>query len=496
MGKEGIAAYPSGSMDIFNSSRGGVYLLRYIPEETSFELQAGLPKYFQGSRRYDLLSREDAEVFVHRLAALGSSLRAKYAGRFLRHLRTGIIGELLDGALDAQSISLLEATEDWLPDLLHEQLRWPCVVDEYLVAREFSGLSLDYSKITELGGNPLRALIAGLGIVRVGHWLGLNTTEIQTTLDLLERGSRGETVPPADLTIRPYAETVVIPIYSFGFQGAIIGFFSNLTPEKKAYARCVLDQAGDCLGELYALERRTSLVNSLRYTDGNASVLADAALQMASPVEYIVASRNGEYHGYTICREHDYLAGYNRISGVDAEQLESKRDNEFVEIHSLDPPARIAFKPLRGYAALDPSIHAIRIKTALTGFLSSQAIGKFLETAPSATSRVTTLNLESLNQIISALEQQMLDSHGKRAAAKHLCFFEAIKDKIAIGEMKLTNAEMQRRMSSKLETEKCNGYQVTGEALKKFSQEVDGLLPNRFFFEFVSEKVILVRWYL
>ena len=494
LAKEGIIVYPNGAIDISKIPRGGTCFLRFIPEETTFELEAGFPKYFQISRRYDLISRRDADLLVSRLAELGSRLRSKYMGRFLGHINNGLIGELLDSAADNETLNLLQATEDWFPDLLHEQLRWPCVVDDYLMAREFSPLSLDPGRISKMARNPIRALIVGLGLVRTGHWLGLTTDDIHTALQLLDASCQEPSVPDSNSPIKQYAEKIVIPIFSGGFQGTIIGFFSNLEPQQRVRLRCILDQASRCLGELYALEHKSRLIDLLRHSKASAKALAEVTLQVVSPIEHVVVSRSGEYYSYKVCREEDYLAGYDQKVGIEAEQLKQDPENELLELHSLDPPAQIYVKPLRGYAALDPVIHGVRIKTALSEFFRAVPGAIAISSPPNVSPLPSALNIVELDQIIAALQQQMSAPHGRRAAAKHLCFFEIVKDRFNAKELRLTNADMQRRLTSKLETPKLNGYQVAGEALKKFSLDINALLPDRFLFEHLSDRVIRVRW--
>jgi glycine/serine hydroxymethyltransferase len=84
--------------------------------------------------------------------------------------------------------------------------------------------------------------------------------------------------------------------------------------------------------------------------------------------------------------------------------------------------------------------------------------------------------------------------HGRRIAAKHLCFFEIVKAEFQAREARLSNAEMQKRMRSKLDTSKVNGYQVAGDAMKKFALDINAILPNCFLFEHLNDRVIQVRW--
>jgi hypothetical protein len=491
---QGIVASPSANIDFHDKPRGGVYLLRFIPQKTLFELQPGAPKYFQVARRYDLLSHTDADLLVSRLAALASSLRSKYSGRLVQHLHRGTIAEFLDSASDSQSLGLLEATEDWFPDILHEQLHWPCVVDEYLMAREFSDLRLDFSTISEIASNPIRALIGALGIVRTGHWMGLTTGDITTTLRLLSLELQEADGTELGEWPKTYAQKVVIPVFSLGFQGAIIGFFSKLEERQKPRLRNTLDEVGRCLGELFALERKSQLLDLLSRDQGDAKSVADVAIQIASPVEHIVVSRGSDHYAYVSVKEEDYLAGYEQVSGCAAEKLIQNLDNEVYEVRALDPPARIYIKTLQGYEALDPVIHWLRIKTAFLELFLTFSAGSKLVTTRTGAIGIVPLDVADVDRVMLALEHQLNIAHGRRVAAKHLCFLEMVRAQFAAKETRLNNAEIKRRIAAKLNASKVNGYQVTGEALKKFQQEVEDLLPNRFLFETISDKVIRVRW--
>jgi hypothetical protein len=490
---EGIAVFPTADIDISTKPRGGIHFIQFNPEETLFQLQPGFPKYFHASRQSGLIPTRDAHSLGRRLIALAARVRARYSGALEKHLSTGVVGEFLDNAFDSATLGLLEATEDGFPDLLHEQLPLPCVVEDYLMAREFSNLRLDFDAIAKAAVSPIRAVIAGLGLVRVGHWLGLTTDEINHSLELLDTSFdlKGpfETHPESKI----HGEKVVIPIFSLGFQGSIVGFFCNLEPHHKMRIRAILEEAGRCLGEQNALERKSQLQNLLRTSRPNAKVFAQVALQIASPVEHLVVSRDNELYAYVIRKEADYLAGYDQRFGDPAEKLKRDPENEMLFLHALDPPIQVHFKTLRGQIALDPVIHALRLSTALSGFFLSNMATAVMRSEVLG-SHFPPLELSELDRVIGALEHQLGVSRGKQAAAKHLCFFEIVKEEHVYRETRLTNAQMLKRISAKLNLPKVNGYQVTGEASKKFALEIDQILPNRFLFEPLNEKVIRVRW--
>jgi hypothetical protein len=286
----------------------------------------------------------------------------------------------------------------------------------------------------------------------------------------------------------------MIPIFSLGFQATIVGVFSNLEQRHKPQLRAALHEAGHCLGEQYALERKLQLQVLLARSEVRAETLAEVAVRIASPVEHIVVSHAGEHHAYLICKEKDYLAGYEQTTGSAAEKLTHDPSNEIFDLHALSPPAQVHFKTLRGYAALDPVIHALRVKTALSNFFSAPPIASVPEPPTPPSDGIDALHASELDRVIIALNHQMGTPHGRRIAAKHLCFFEIVKAEFQAREARLSNAEMQKRMRSKLDTSKVNGYQVAGDAMKKFALDINAILPNCFLFEHLNDRVIQVRW--
>jgi hypothetical protein len=88
----------------------------------------------------------------------------------------------------------------------------------------------------------------------------------------------------------------------------------------------------------------------------------------------------------------------------------------------------------------------------------------------------------------------MAKPHGKLGAAKSLCFFETVQKSYSAEEIRLSNHEIQRRMREKLGNTEFNGYQIAGKALGRFEMEVNKLLPGRFAFSHLNDRVIRVTW--
>jgi hypothetical protein len=345
--------------------------------------------------------------------------------------------------------------------------------------------------------NPVLAIVAGMDLVRVGPWLGLTVSEICAALDLFAQA--GASPKGGDRLIRiennNYAEKIVIPVFTSGLQGTLIGFFCNLEAQHKQDVRSILDQAGRELGEELALERKFALRELFTKNGYDVRALADAVIQIGSPVERVIVSSAEGHFAYVICREENYFTGYEAREGDAASCLIGDGTHLLIESPILDPPYKIYIRTLQGFPSLDPVIHGLRVKLAFFDILGSRSFFSIANTPGTNTGNCTqTLTKEELDQAIAALEHQMRTERGRRGVAKILCFLEVLKKNYSAQQMRISNHEIQKRMSEKLNNGKVNGYQVTGKAFKKFEAEIQKLLTEKINFKELNARVISVSW--
>ena len=139
-------------------------------------------------------------------------------------------------------------------------------------------------------------------------------------------------------------------------------------------------------------------------------------------------------------------------------------------------------------------MHGLRVRTAFLDFWAGMRPLAVHSPPASINGGPASLKIDDIDRVINALEHQMAKPHGKLGAAKSLCFFETVKSSYSAEEMRLSNHEIQRRMSEKLGSENFNGYQVAGKALDRFEMEVNRLLPGKFVFAHLNGRVIKVSW--
>ncbi len=491
----GMAVFSTPDVPAVGSPRGGAYFMRFIPEETCYQLVPGFPRYFQEAQRHGLTDTREAMALGRQVVLLGASLRDKYAaldGRLLRNLQEGRLGDFLDSARDPQALRLLEAEEHWFPDILHAQLRWPCVIGEHMKLRRFYNFQLQKKVISTIAQYPLRALTLAVDLVTSGLWLGLGISEISQCLRWLESG-----VPPKEpdeTEPRVYAEGVLVPCFAPSAQGLMVGFFRGIREDQKDAILSVLSQSGRCFADLCATERKAKLRKLVAREGINAKTLADIVLDFASPVEHAAVSVAGTHCAYVLQKEANYLTGYAFKTGDEAGTLAAAPSNEHLTAAISGQTAQISVSPLRGYDAIDPIFYWPPVKTALSEFLSSLRETRNGAMAKSEPVRIEPLELDEIERTITALQHHVGEGRGSRATAKRLCFMEAIKAKYDAEEATLSNKDMRNRMQKKLPGTEVMGYQVTGEAMKTFEGDIEGLLPGRFRFEILNHNVIRIKW--
>lgn len=477
-----------------DSPRGELLFMQFLPRETTLFRIADFPRYFHSGLRHDLLSARDARRIAHQQVLTGAVLRKKYEklnGRFLKNLQTGKIGEFLDSASDPMALKRTEERETWFPDILPEQFGWPCVIDEHMSVKGFKELRLDYQSILEIAQHPMRALTAAMEIVRIGPWLGVSPDDIITCLKLLE-GSE----PPLmrEKTTTVYAEGIIIPFFAGGFQGAIFGSFRGLKDEQREPLWELLKQAGQFFADQCALSRRTLLSKFIADEGLNAKTLAESIVNIASPIEYVIVSSSERKYALILQNEVNYLAGYNIVKDENVDNIINSDNSELLNGHALDMHFSISLKTLDGHFAIDPVFYELRIKNAIREFLLHVSQPSHLTFSERTEDEIEYLDINDLNRNIFALQHQLNVSRGANIAAKLLCFFEMVRDKLAVGELRLLNNEMKRSMTKRLTRVTRTGYHVSGKALKGFENSVNNILPRKFRFEPLNQNVIRVSW--
>ena len=116
---------------------------------------------------------------------------------------------------------------------------------------------------------------------------------------------------------------MIMPFFSNGFQGAIVGFFFGIDNATAELIRNELMQFGQTLADKWALLRQQSF-NLVILNSGDPKQVAEGLLKIVSPVDYIVVDCAGRSAGYRLRREESYFAGYERLRGLETSRLTSK----------------------------------------------------------------------------------------------------------------------------------------------------------------------------
>jgi hypothetical protein len=479
----GIHAWYDGSVS-GPVCRGGAFFAVYDALETCFRLFPSSTRYFQASLLSGLISRQQARALSRLLVAFARRILPEYDGRFSGELKTNIIDEYLTRITDAADAYLFEAQKGLFPDALHAAIPVMAAAGQFRQG-EFGEIVFHRDEFAMNATHPLWALTSAAELISLGPGLNLSSRTISNVLDWLADGAdRRSDGGRASIYPGTRAERVVIPMFSYGLQGRMIGFFNNLPLETRKDVRIRLHQFGQHLAERSVLIRQRQLLETFEDVTGLGAFLR-ALIELISPIQHVVATSGGECVGYRMRAMGDFWAGHARLAGEEARALTRDPANHIVEVDLSSRRVRVYVKPWKEFAAFETAFAWLRTRENPRQVLVD----------PLRQRRLRPLVYPELKVVQATLQQQISEAgRGGHAACKILYLIESARAQYSKGELVLTNSRSQVFMRQKLEKIRISGYQVCGEALVRFIADVEKLLPQRFSFEPVASKAVLVRW--
>jgi hypothetical protein len=102
-------------------------------------------------------------------------------------------------------------------------------------------------------------------------------------------------------------------MFSRGLQGVVFGLFTDVPKDQMQPILTLLLQFGETLSDIYSDLRWKAFVDVLE-GDLDEGELAREIINVVSPIQKIIVSRNGRRAGYKIGTESVYWSGYVPIS--------------------------------------------------------------------------------------------------------------------------------------------------------------------------------------
>ena len=359
--------------------------------------------------------------------------------------------------LDHLAESALAIGRSWA-DRLYETCPFPLQPTKHLEVQSFRRITTE-GEIEFYSQKPWLAWVEALDLICGGPWAGLRPNHILDMVSALgERIARipVSVIPEPDAVL---AQKVVLPMFSRGLQGVIIGLFTDVPKVEIGPILSSLLQFGESVSDVYADLRWKRFVDVLDH-DLDDHGLAREIINVVSPIARVVVTREGRQTGYKIADDRIYLCGYEKLAGDDL--VVEAPDCGF----TIAGPngASVYIEPLTDVPNLSPQFARIRLEHYLNlafGSISRKHNGELL-------------SLSEVQQLRSEYEPYSEDKSASLAKLRQYYVISKVEQHWQDGGVKVTNNELKRFFES-LGRDAKNGYQVTSfasEFEKIFAEKV------------------------
>lgn len=477
----GVHAWYDGSASR-SICRGGAFFASYDAFESCFRLFPGSTRYFQASQLSNLISRQQASEYSRMLMAFAGNVLSNYRGRFSEELQKDILNEYASRERNSAETFLFEAQKGLFPDALYCGVPRPCNLS-YFKRGEFTASVFKKTEIINQAKYPLLALVSAAELLTLGPGLNLHPSTMRVVFEWLMEGSGIPGHRSAKTESKESSERIILPAFSYGLQGVVVGFFSHLQADRRSEVRSRLCQFGQLLAGRSALIRQQRLIGT--FEDFSLARFARALIELTAPVQRLIVSSAGTSVGYRLREDREVWAGHERLSAEEARTLSLDPANEVARLELGGRSITIHLQPLREVWAFD---------TALGWLSNGMAMAQRAAGHPSRAG-LRSLTFSELTVVRRALERQIAEGgRGAHNACKVLYLINTVCEHYADGEAVLTNHRSQLFMEGKLARSDVRGYQVCGSAVTKFTGDVSKVLAGKFIFEPIANKAVRVFW--
>jgi hypothetical protein len=424
--------------------------MAFDPWETSLKCPVGSVRFFDAAEKNGLLSAEEAKHLSKALIRHGAEMARVYNGVFSPFFSASRIRTILDHVddLDHLSESALAIGGSWA-DRLYETCPFPLQVSKHLEVQSFRNITIE-GEIEFHSQSPWLAWVAALDVVCAGPWAGLKPKAIMNMVHALQ-----QRVVKRPSNTTGYAEgllgqRVTLPMFSRGLQGVVFGLFTDVPKDQMQPILTLLLQFGETLSDIYSDLRRRAFADALE-GDLDEDELAREIINVVSPIEKIIVSRNGRRAGYKIGTESVYWSGYEPIP---SQQLDEKRSDHGFSVAGPDG-AEIYIETLTNVSYLHPEFTRIRLENSLRKTFGAVTI--------TTTVSGPTLPFAEIRQLRKDFEAYADDGKASLAKLRQYYVVQKIEKYWHSGTVKITNSEMKSYLEGRGRDAK-NGYQVTSFA--------------------------------
>jgi hypothetical protein len=430
-----------------NRCRGVALFLAFDPWKTSLQCPPGSARFFDLAEKQKLLSSEEAALLSKILICHGAEMARHYNGAFGSFFSEPRVRTILRHVNHLQylSESALAIGGSWA-DQFYELAPVPLQPSRHLQMQSFRQLTLQ-GELEFYSQTPWLAWIEALDLICLGPWAGLSADVIASMVHALGQRVTRLTVTSVQLSDQVRVRKVLLPMFSRGLQGVVVGLFIDVPKEQIEPIMTSLMQFGETLSDAYADLRWKAFIEALE-TDLDEDALARQVINVVSPIAKIIVRKQGTRAGYKIGYEESYWSGYEAMAKTEL----GERSAEGFSVVGPNG-AEIFIEPLRDIPHVNPAFTRIRMENYLNEVFRAVAFTSIEETLP----------LRDVRQLLTEFSAYSQDTAVSLAKLRQYYVISKVEQHWHDGTVKITNNELKRFLESKGRDAR-NGYQVTSFA--------------------------------
>jgi hypothetical protein len=437
--------------------RGVALFLAFEPWKTSLQCPPGSARFFDLAEKQKLLSPEDAVQLSRALVRHGAEMARAYNGAFSGFFSEPRVRTILRNVENLQHLSesALAIGASWA-DQCYEAAPIPLQPSRHLEMQSFRPVTLQ-GEIEFYSQTPWLAWVEALDLVCLGSWAGLKSDTVVGMMQALEQRVRRLSTTTMDVADMVFGRKVILPMFSRGLQGVVIGSFIDVPKPQIEPILTSLIQFGETLSDSYADLRWKAFIEAIE-NDLDEETLAREVINIVSPIAKIIVSKDRRQAGFKIGYEGNYWSGYEPLSKAELGQ----RSEIGFSIAGPDG-AEIYIEPLTDIPHINPAFTRIRIENYLNDVFGSIA----------ATSNGETLPLRDVRELLAEFAVYAQDPAASLAKLRQFYVIAKVEQHWHDGAVKITNNELKRYLENQGRDAK-NGYQVTS-----FASEFEKIFTDR-----------------
>ena len=438
--------------------RGLAFFLAFDPWETSLRNPPGSARFFDAAEKVGLLSTSEANQLSRTLIRHGAQMARVYNGVFSPFFSAPRVRTIFKNAdeLEHLSESGLEIGGSWA-DRLFETSPIPFHPTRHLEVQSFRPVPIE-GEIEFYSQTPWLAWVEALDLICLGPWAGVEPGTVIKMVAALEQRVVKMSPGAIDLEDGVLGRKVILPMFSRGLQGVVVGVFTDVPKAEIEPILTTLMQFGETLSDVYADLRWKHFVDALD-EQLDERMLAREIINAISPIGKLVVNHQGRRAGYKLGYENDYWSGYETLT-----QAEISADRSKYAFSVAGPNgAEIYIEPITDIPHINSEFTRIRLENYLNEVFGSIA----------TVSNGEMLSLKDVQRLLGEYEPYSDDRAASLAKLRQFYVIDKVEQHWREGSVKVTNNELKRFFEG-LGREAKNGYQVTS-----FASEFEKIFTDR-----------------